>query len=126
MYCSGIPGPRTRDYTKHAEPRPTQAANTVCKVKSYPNMTSDPENVEPLNMEKQRGVLDVENGALAPVSGFSSPHRVPLFFQLRPTIMAYACACQMNTLAGVRLIVRATAARALTELLRGLGKLCLR
>ena len=66
---SGIPGPRTQDYTKQVEPRPTQNPNLVYKAKSYPNTTTDPENVQPLN-GKQQGVLDVE-GAASPVRPLS-------------------------------------------------------
>lgn len=62
---SGIPGPRTKDYTKHAEPRPAQSGNPVYRVKSYPNTATEPENVEPLN-GKQQGVLDVD-GPASPV-----------------------------------------------------------
>ena len=64
---TGIPGPRTKDYTKHAEPRVAQPGNPVYKVKSYPNTTAtEPENVEPLNGKQQRGVLDVD-GPASPV-----------------------------------------------------------
>ena len=78
---SGIPGPRTKDYTKHAEPRPAQPGNPVYKVKSYPNTTAtEPENVEPLNGKQQRGVLDVD--------GPASPVRLPLM---------HACAAQPGT-----------------------------
>ena len=66
---SGIPGPRTQDYTKQVEPRPTQNPNLVYKAKSYSNTTTDPENVQPLN-GKQQGVLDVE-GAASPVRPLS-------------------------------------------------------
>ena len=69
---AGIPGPRTKDYTKHAEPRPAQPGNPVYKVKSYPNTAAEPENVEPLN-GKQRGVLDVDGPCLA---GTAPPSRV--------------------------------------------------
>ena len=63
--CAGIPGPRTKDYTKHSEPRPAAAGNPVYKVKSYPKTAAtEPENVEPLN-GKQRGVLDLEPGGAA-------------------------------------------------------------
>lgn len=62
FFCCCIPGPRTQDYTKQVEPRPTQNPNLVYKAKSYPNTTTDPENVQPLN-GKQQGVLDVEGAA---------------------------------------------------------------
>ena len=69
MCGSGIPGRRTKDYTKHAEPRPAQNGNPVYKVKSYPNTATEAENVEPLN-GKQQGVLDVD-GPASPVGPLS-------------------------------------------------------
>ena len=71
---AGIPGPRTKDYTKHSEPRPAPAGNPVYRVKSYPNTTApEPEGVEPLN-GKQRGVLDLEPGGAALVRSCSTQH----------------------------------------------------
>ena len=71
---AGIPGPRTKDYTKHSEPRPAApAGNPVYRVKSYPSTAvPEAEGVEPLT-GKQRGVLDLEPGGAALVRSCSRP-----------------------------------------------------